>query len=154
MYKVATLWLVNQHGELLLARRSDTKQHDPGLWAASAAGRIEAGESTEAALLRETEEELGLKPETYQPVFLFKEKFLHPDGVPRLFSMYGALVDKDITKLIHIDENEVAEIEWRSIAEVRKLLKTKPGELAPASAFELWEKVIAALQQEKLLVAE
>lgn len=50
--------LINPRGEILLAQRP-THKNMGGLWE-FAGGKIEAGESPEAALMRELQEELGI----------------------------------------------------------------------------------------------
>ncbi|HET8703103.1 MULTISPECIES: NUDIX hydrolase [Castellaniella] len=47
-------------GRLWVARRALNKSTDPGLWDTLAGGLVAAGEDTESALLRETQEEAGL----------------------------------------------------------------------------------------------
>lgn len=54
------LWLYTSIGEILLQQRSHKKLIHPLLWDVSVAGHIDAGESFERALIRETQEEIGL----------------------------------------------------------------------------------------------
>lgn len=51
---------VRRDGRVFISLRSRTKQVDPGLWDALAAGMISSGESPETALAREIAEEAGL----------------------------------------------------------------------------------------------
>lgn len=44
-----------------MARRAYTKKHDPWKWVPAVAGTIEEGETYEADMIKEAEEELGLK---------------------------------------------------------------------------------------------
>lgn len=148
-YQIAMLWLINDAGELLLARRADTKKHDPGLWGPSVTGNLEANESWEEAVSRETEEELGLMSSEYMPNFLFETDFKHPDGDIRHFKVYVAHVPFSITGKIHADSREVAEVKWLSIPEIRKLLESKPGEVVVASAFVLWNRIFEAIDAAK-----
>jgi isopentenyl-diphosphate Delta-isomerase len=53
------IWLYNKTGEVLLQRRSETKDTYPGLWDVSVAGHVGAGEAIEMAAQREMEEEIG-----------------------------------------------------------------------------------------------
>lgn len=152
MYKVAALWLVNENKELLLAKRSDTKQHDPGKWGPSVTGKQEVGELEVEAVIRETEEELGLTTVLYKPEFLFEEDFVHPDGVTRRFSIYYATANKkSVDAALKLDSEEVAEIKWISKQGIRDLLESEPGEVITASAFALWEKVLQKLEAVEVL---
>jgi isopentenyl-diphosphate delta-isomerase len=146
MIKVAMLWLTNENGELLLARRADHKKQDPGLWGPSVTGKVEPGESFEVALVREADEELALKADAYTYKFLFETDFAHPDGETRQFKVYIANVPGSIIEQLTIDTNEVAEIKWMSVERIKELLKSKPGELVVASAFVLWNQIFEALE--------
>ncbi len=65
LHPVVHLHLINSGGELFLQKRARTKDILPGMWDTSVGGHISPGESVEAALRRETEEELGLKKITF-----------------------------------------------------------------------------------------
>jgi isopentenyl-diphosphate delta-isomerase len=146
-YRIAVLWLMDEKGELLLARRSDTKAHDPGLWGPSVTGKVEKGEAIEEAVARETEEELGIPATSYQATPLFEEEFVHPDGAIRKFSIYYAVMPRQlIADQLSIDAEEVAETKWLSTQEIRELLTTPPGKVLPASAFVLWKRVLEMLE--------
>jgi isopentenyl-diphosphate Delta-isomerase len=150
MIQVAMLWLVNEQGQLLLARRADHKSQDPGLWGPSVTGKVEAGESFEQAAVREAEEELDLKPHAYKPDFLFATDFNHPDGETREFKVFIAEVPNTINDQLRIDLNEVAEIKWLSVNDIRKLLRGSPGDMIVASAFVLWDQILEALEEKRL----
>ena len=51
---------MNEKGEILLQKRASTKKQEPNKWSICA-GHIDAGETVENAILREMEEELGIK---------------------------------------------------------------------------------------------
>lgn len=57
-YRVSALWITNSKREILLARRSYTKRHDPGKWGPAAAGTVEKGESYKDNIKKEAKEEL------------------------------------------------------------------------------------------------
>jgi len=63
LHRAVHILIFNRHGELLLQKRSAWKDSEPGKWDSSAAGHLEPGESYAAAAARETEEELGIRPE-------------------------------------------------------------------------------------------
>ena len=61
IYRVAALWVTNSKGEILLAQRQLGKRHDPGKWGPAVAGTVDEGETYESNIIKETEEEIGLK---------------------------------------------------------------------------------------------
>ena len=61
IYRVSALLIENSKGEILLAQRALTKKHDPGKWGPPVAGTVEEGETYESNIVKEAEEELGLK---------------------------------------------------------------------------------------------
>lgn len=139
-HRVAVLWLLNEKRELLMAQRALSKKSDPGVWGPSAAGHIEAGETVEQALVRETEEELGLAPSDYTPSKLFETEYDHPDGEKRIFYVYAAKVQSTISQKIVFPEDEVAAVKWVPIEEAKQMLLDKPKELVP-SARQIWPAV-------------
>ena len=149
MIQVAMLWLANEKGELLLARRADHKAQDPGLWGPSVTGKVEAGETFEEAVVREADEELALNPNGYIPKYLFETDFNHPDGELRKFKVFTATISDGTVKTIRFDTNEVAEIQWLSVKDIKKLLNSNPGEKVVASAFVLWNRIFEALEKQK-----
>ena len=72
---VAAAVIRGTDGKILIARRADT-QHQGGLWEFPG-GKVEAGESVEAALGRELKEELGIVVEAARP--LIKVQHDYPD---------------------------------------------------------------------------
>ncbi len=150
MIKVATLWLVNELGEVLLAQRSHKKEKDPGVWGPSVTGRLEPGEGAEDALLREVEEELNLKPSDYEPHFLIELEFSHPDGEKRHFYVYYAIIPKAKSADIRVQESEVEGIEWFPFVDIQTRMKQRPNELV-ASANDIWPSTFKALQNARVL---
>ncbi|MCL2702449.1 MAG: NUDIX domain-containing protein [Defluviitaleaceae bacterium] len=59
-HRVAHLWILNRRNELLIQQRSADKDAGAGFWYVSVGGHIDASESVESTLIRETKEELGL----------------------------------------------------------------------------------------------
>lgn len=60
IYRVSCLWLQNSRKEILIAQRALHKNHG-GLWSPSVAGTVEYDETYLDNIIKETEEEIGLK---------------------------------------------------------------------------------------------
>lgn len=62
LHRAVHIFVFNTRGELLIHRRSATKDEAPLKYTSSASGHLSAGEDYAIAAARELEEELGLKP--------------------------------------------------------------------------------------------
>jgi isopentenyl-diphosphate delta-isomerase type 1 len=60
-HQAVHIWIFNSKGEILFQKRAKEKDNWPGLWDISAAGHVSAGETPEKAVVREMEEEIGIK---------------------------------------------------------------------------------------------
>ena len=72
---VAVAVIVNEHKQVLIALRQ-THQHQGNLWEFPG-GKVETGEATDVALVREIKEELGIK--IVNPAPLVEIKYDYPD---------------------------------------------------------------------------
>ena len=70
LHPVVHLHVFNNAGSLFLQKRAMTKDIQPGKWDTSVGGHVSPGENIHDALIRESNEELGLKD--ISPVFLRK----------------------------------------------------------------------------------
>jgi isopentenyldiphosphate isomerase len=136
IYRVAALWIVNSDGQILLARRHHTKSHHPRKWGPAVAGTVDEGETYEKNIIKEAEEELGLK--NIKPELGPKTK---TDNEYRHFTQWYVLnIDLDISQF-RIQENEVEEIKWFSFEEFKKQFQEHPEEFLPTMKkyFELFQ---------------
>jgi isopentenyl-diphosphate Delta-isomerase len=69
-HRAFSIFILNNHNELLLQRRAETKYHSRGLWSNTCCGHPRLGESVEAASHRRLQEEMGLVCEMHE-VFAF-----------------------------------------------------------------------------------
>lgn len=69
---VSKVLVVNEKGEILALRRSQTDERRPGEWDFPG-GWVDPGENTHAAAIREANEEAGLSLQDPQLVFAFSE---------------------------------------------------------------------------------
>ncbi len=71
IHRAAYMLIFNARGDLFLHKRSQTKDNFPGMWSISVAGHVPKGETYEATMRREMEEEIGTVLE-----FRFLDKIL------------------------------------------------------------------------------
>lgn len=73
-HQAAHIWIYNSKGEMLLQKRSKTKDSHPGMWDISVAGHFTAGDTPDMAAMREILEEMGIKvnPEDLKKVMVRK----------------------------------------------------------------------------------
>jgi len=74
LHPVIHLHVFNKNGQLFLQKRAQSKEVQPGKWDTSVGGHILSGEDVNAALHRETMEELGIRINHYQPLFSYVMK--------------------------------------------------------------------------------
>jgi len=68
LHPVVHLHIFNSKGQLYLQKRSQNKDEFPGLWDTAVGGHISSGETLEQALVREAQEEIGVKPQNIRPL--------------------------------------------------------------------------------------
>ncbi len=123
LYRVSALWITNSKEEILLARRALTKSHDPGKWGPAVAGTVDEGEDYFGNILKEAEEEIGLK--NIKPT---AEPKLRVSGEHNYFCQWYLLeIDKPIDEFI-IDRGEVEQIRWFPKEELLKEIQNNPND--------------------------
>jgi isopentenyldiphosphate isomerase len=126
-FRTASLWITSSNGDILLARRRINKKVDPGKWAEAVGGTVEGDDSYENTIIREAEEELGLKD---IEISLGPKQFI--DSSAKYFvQWYIVTVDYPIDQFV-IQEEEVEQIAWISKAQLRQELISNPSKYIPA----------------------
>lgn len=108
----------NSMGELLVQRRAEEKELAPGLWALTG-GAAAAGETSEAACVRETEEELGFTPDMGDAELSIS--FVTHDAIVDVYVIKADVALDDL----RLQESEVAEARWLDRAEFLSLVRDK-----------------------------
>jgi len=116
-HKPVWIWIINDKGQVLVQKRAETKKKYPNYWDMPSAGHVDAGETSIQGAIRETEEELGIK--TVEQDYLYVGEFI-ADRSWEIAQIYLLKIDLDISDLI-LQEKEVAEVNWLSLEEFKKL---------------------------------
>lgn len=134
IYRVSVLWVTNTKGDVLLAKRSKFKKY-PGAWSSAVAGTVEAGESYDDNILKETAEEIGLAVELQDlrrgPKFRFKN-----DKSNNFSQWYFYTTDKAADSFI-VQESEVERLEWFEVDTLKTMLQQSPEAFSPSTVYAL-----------------
>ena len=121
IYRVASLWLTNSRGEILLAQRALTK-NDPGKWVPPVNGTVEEGETYESNILKEIVEELGVTDLHPKPA----HKFFRVELDRRYFvQFFEDVTDKAIADF-YPDPYEIMGLRWWTEEELRTAVREHP----------------------------
>jgi isopentenyl-diphosphate delta-isomerase type 1 len=147
-HRLAFVWIMNSHGELLMQKRSMTKDANPGRWDVSCGGHVAAGETSLATAVKELSEELGITASGHSLKHLFFVKEEDENSAEKQFSD-GYLLQSDMLpsqfKLQKEEIDEVRYVPWR---EVEKLMMKNDGSFAPRRS--QYEKFFRLLRARKI----
>lgn len=134
-WRIISLWVTNPDGKVLLQQRSFDKKVAPGIWTAAVEGTVDYGDDYEITAQREAEEEIGLKNLRLTEI----GKYYGPWGGfgKRQCQGYTAVYSGDPSAII-IQESEVNDIRWLTLAEIKQLYKKSP-ELFPL--YSIYQKL-------------
>jgi len=114
------LWVTDEQGNILLAQRALDKKHSPGLWGPAVAGTVEEGETYESNIIKEADEELGLK--NIKPIL--GTKFLRETSHKYFSQWFTLIIPRDT--ILKVEVREVAQIKWFTKDELDNVLKENP----------------------------
>jgi isopentenyldiphosphate isomerase len=98
------LWIQNPKGGILLAKRKITKRNAPGRWGPAVAGTNEKSETYNSNIIKETEEEIGLKNFDFKKADKIKENNF-------FCQWFTLIIDKKLAEFT-IQKEEVEQIRW------------------------------------------
>jgi len=134
LHRSTHLLIYNSEGDVLLQKRSETKDSFPGRWDSSVSGHVDSGEGYDECVVREAREEIGLEirgtPEKLFKIDACEETSQEFCSVYRLFSEGP----------FHPDYKEVSDVTWFSKKEVTRLLGKTPEKFSPAFCL-IWERL-------------
>jgi len=115
LHMVVHVLVFNTKGELLLQKRSMDKDVAPGRWDTSVGGHVNAGEVVADAVMREMEEELGIKD--CGPEFLYT--YIHSnDYESELVYTYKCEYDGEI----EFQQDEIDEVRPWGLDEIKRIM--------------------------------
>ena len=136
LHRAFSVFVFNPKGELMLQRRALEKYHSPGLWSNTVCSHPRVNETPEQAAIRRLQEEMGFICEL-EKAFTFTYKADVGDGLTEheFDHVFFGFCDK----LPQINEEEVSDWKYMSMADVEAEIKSHPEE------YTVWFKI--ALKQ-------
>ena len=119
IYRVSFLWITDTEGKILLAQRAFSKKHNPGKWGPAVAGTVEEGETYESNIIKEIEEEIGLKNVKLK---IGKKEIREKDGYKHFTQEFLLVLPAGFSDFL-VQKSEVARVKWFSREELKKELK-------------------------------
>jgi isopentenyl-diphosphate delta-isomerase type 1 len=139
-HRAVHILVFNSTGHVFLQKRSLLKDLSPGLWDSSCSGHLEAGESYDAAALRELNEEIGINlVDRVPPARWFRLEACEQTGWEFVW-VYRLRYDGEIT----IDPLEIQYGEWVAPAEITARLVTRADDFCPSFKL-LWPRAAERL---------
>lgn len=138
IYRVSALWITNSEREILLAKRHHTKLRHPNLWGPAVAGTNEKGETYKSNIIKEAEEEIGIK--NFEPIL--GPKIEISDEYHYFTQWFTLCINKNDFNF-RIQETEVEEIGWFKSEELADRLHIHPEEFLPRMKkyYQLFSKI-------------
>jgi len=131
-HRAVHVFVFNKRGDLLLQQRSLFKDVHPGVWGSSVSGHVDAGETYEAAVMRELDEEMGIEPET------------PPEEIARIAPCEGTgwehvrLYQVRHHGSVRYPAAEVSAVVWLPLDEVEAWLAARPEDFS-SGFVECWK---------------
>ncbi len=148
-HRTVHVWILNSRNELLLQKRASRVISWPDMWDISVAGHIVSGDNSFYTVLKETEEEIGLKlgKNDFQFLFTVKNSITINNGTyinNEFNDVYLIKKDLNISDLF-FQKEEVSKMEWIRFKELERRIKSGDKTIVPQP--EEYEKLFSYLKK-------
>jgi isopentenyl-diphosphate Delta-isomerase len=143
LHRCFSIVILNSKNEMLLQKRAAGKYHCPNLWSNACCGHPYPNEDTEVGAHRRLKQEMGFDcPLEKIDVFHYRAEF------------DNGLIENEIDHLfkgkyegeINFNQEEVGDIKWISIEELKKDIEENPSKYTP------WFKIIMRRYKKELTI--
>lgn len=129
-HRAVIILVFNSSGEILLHKRSMTKDMYPGTWTTSCSGHVDAGDSYLESAVRELEEELNIKVNPSDLKFISKDLLVSPQETEFITTFKYVTNQKP-----EILESEISEAKYFDLSDSQDLEIYNSLEKAPDLTF-------------------
>lgn len=130
IYRVSALWVNNTQGDVLLGKRAKGKKY-AGAWSSAVAGTVEAGESYDENIIKETAEEIGV-PVTLSDLVRGPKLRFKNDQSNHFCQWYFYTTDKPADAFVP-QQSEIEYLEWFSADTLKRMLVETPDSFSPST---------------------
>jgi isopentenyl-diphosphate delta-isomerase len=124
LHRAIHVFLFRPNGEILIHKRSASKEEFPSVWTSSCSGHVSSGDGYPETARRELLEELGIETDLRE-----LQKFAACPETSMEFSMLYAGVSN---RSVRPDPNEITEICWLTPMQISDWIVKSPQEFSPA----------------------
>lgn len=124
LHRAVHIFVFNSQGQLLIHRRSATKDEYPLCYTSSASGHLSAGETYEECAPRELQEEIGLSA----PLRYLHKFPASPETAYEHTVLYHTVTDD----LPRFDPEEIESGGYYELDEIARMIEQSPAEFSPA----------------------
>lgn len=132
-HRTVVVAIINEKNEILIQKRSHSRDKNPDMWDISVTGHISAGQDSLSAAIRETTEEVSISFDYYIEVrdfrYMFsfrKEQKVNEDYIDREFFDFFVLRKNGLTENdIKIQLSEVQAVKFVNISELNDMRAKK-----------------------------
>lgn len=132
LHRTSHVWLLrkkNNHVQILLQKRSSSKDSHPDCYDISSAGHIPAGIDFKESAIRELKEELGINADVEDLIYtgvrrirfkdIFHNQLFIDNQVSRVYVLWCDLNEEDF----NIQKEELSEVKWFDFDECYEMVK-------------------------------
>ncbi|MEG2075857.1 MAG: NUDIX domain-containing protein, partial [Victivallaceae bacterium] len=120
IHRTSHVVVVNKSGEILLQKRTKSKDIQPGKWDTAVGGHLNMGETYEIAARRELGEELGVTDSSIKLNYLFDDKIRNSVESEDV-RVFGIIYEGDFK----VQESEVDEVKYWNLSELAECDQSK-----------------------------
>lgn len=148
LHRAFSCFVFNRNGEFLLSQRALSKRVFPGIWTNSCCGHPAPGETTEVAVRRRLQEELGLSVQRLElllPDFRYRAEM---NGIVEneICPVFAAMTDQSP----RLNRAEVEVCQWIPWPEFVRRVEQRPETLSPWSVLET-EQLLASADFQRFM---